>query len=95
MLGYLLFTTGELCLSPVGLSMVTKLSPARLVGVYMGLWFLAPAIGNIFTGGAVGPLTREHGFAVVFLGIAATTGGSAVLLFLLTPILKRLMHGVK
>jgi POT family proton-dependent oligopeptide transporter len=95
LLAYLLFTTGELCLSPVGLSMVTKLSPARLVGVYMGLWFLAPAIGNVFTGGAVGPLTEKHGFATVFLGIAAVIGAAAVLLFLLTPLLKRLMYGVK
>lgn len=95
LLGYLLFTTGELCLSPVGLSMVTKLAPARLVGVFMGLWFLAPAIGNVFTGGAVGPLTRQHGFSTVFLGIAAVVGAAAVLLLVLTPPLKRLMHGVK
>jgi POT family proton-dependent oligopeptide transporter len=95
MLGYLLFTTGELCLSPVGLSMVTKLAPARLVGVFMGLWFLAPAIGNVFTGGAVGPLTKQHGFAPVFLGIAGVIGGAAVLLLLLTPLLKRQMHGIK
>ena len=95
LLGYLLFTTGELCLSPVGLSMVTKLSPARLVGVFMGLWFLAPAIGNVFTGGVVGPFAKEHGFATVFLDIAGVIGGTAVLLLILTPLLKRLMHGVK
>jgi len=47
LLGYLLFTTGELCLSPVGLSMVTKLSPARLVSTSMGAWFLATAFSSL------------------------------------------------
>jgi POT family proton-dependent oligopeptide transporter len=88
-------TTGELCLSPVGLSMVTKLAPARLVGVFMGLWFLAPAIGNVFSGGIVGPMQEKHGFAPVFLGITAIACGSAVLLMFMTPVLKKLMHGVK
>jgi POT family proton-dependent oligopeptide transporter len=95
MLGYLLFTTGELCLSPVGLSMVTKLSPARLVGMFMGVWFLVSALANVITGGFVGPLTEKHGFAAVFLGIAGLTGAAAVLLFILTPVLKRLMYAVK
>jgi len=95
LLAYVFFTTGELCLSPVGLSMVTKLSPARLVGVFMGMWFLCSALANVFTGGYVGPLTEKHGFAPVFLGIAGIIGAAAVLLFLLTPVLKRLMHGIK
>jgi POT family proton-dependent oligopeptide transporter len=94
-LAYLVITTGELCLSPVGLSMVTKLAPARLVGVFMGMWFLCSALANVFTGGVVGPLTEKYGFASVFLGIAGLIGASAVLLFLLTPLLKKLMHGVK
>lgn len=95
LLAYLLITTGELCLSPVGLSMITKLAPARLVGVFMGLWFLAPAIGNVLTGGTVGPLTRKHGFTPVFLGIAALIGGAAVLLFILARPLRKMMHGIK
>jgi POT family proton-dependent oligopeptide transporter len=95
LLAYLLFTTGELCLSPVGLSMVTKLSPARLVGVYMGMWFLSSALANVITGGEVGPLTEKHGFGPVFLGIAGIIGVAAVLLFVLTPVLKRQMHGVR
>ena len=48
LLGYLLHTTGELCLSPVGLSMVTKLSPRRLVSTVMGAWFLATAFSRIW-----------------------------------------------
>jgi len=95
LLTYLLFTTAELCVSPVGLSMVTKLAPARLVGVFMGTWFLCSALANVFTGGIVGPLTEKHGFAQVFLGIAGIIGAAAVLLFLLTPLLKRSMHGIK
>jgi len=94
-LTYFLFTTGELCLSPVGLSMVTKLAPTRLVGLFMGTWFLSSALANVITGGAVGRLTQEHDFGPVFLGIACTGGAAAFLLFLLTPVLKRLMHGVK
>jgi len=95
LLGFLLFTTGELCLSPVGLSMVTKLAPARLVGVFMGMWFLSSALANVITGGVVGPMTAKLGYAPVFLRIGAMAGGAALLLFLLTPLLKRLMHGVK
>lgn len=94
-LTYFVFTTGELCLSPVGLSMITKLAPARLVGVFMGTWFLSSALANVITGGAVGRLTQKYDFGPVFLGIAGTTGAAALLLFVLTPLLKRLMHGVK
>lgn len=62
LLGYLLHTTGELCLSPVGLSMVTKLSPARMVSTVMGGWFLATAFSN-YLAGAIAQLTGvgEHG----------------------------------
>jgi proton-dependent oligopeptide transporter, POT family len=95
MLAYVLFTTGELCLSPVGLSMITKLSPARLVGVFMGVWFLVSALANVISGGVVGPLTEKHGYGPVFLGIAGVSGAAALLLFGLTPVLKRHMHGVK
>jgi proton-dependent oligopeptide transporter, POT family len=95
MLSILLFTTGELCLSPVGLSMVTKLSPGRLVGVFMGVWFLSSAVANVISSEIVGTRIKEMGFAQVFLFIGALIIGSSVLLFILTPVLKRLMHGVK
>jgi POT family proton-dependent oligopeptide transporter len=94
-LAYFVITTGELCLSPIGLSMVTKLAPARLVGMFMGVWFLSAAIANVLTGGTVGPMTQRYGFGQVFLMIAGLTGAAAVLLFLLSPLLKRGMHGVK
>ena len=95
LVAYLFFTTGELCLSPVGLSMITKLSPARLVGVFMGVWFLVSAIANTITGGIVGPKTAKFGYGPVFLAIAGISGAAAVLLFVLTPVLKRNMHGIK
>jgi len=94
-LTYLLFTTGELCLSPVGLSMITKLSPTRLVGVFMGLWFLAPAIGNVLTGGIVGRMVEAKGFTHTFMVITITIAASSVLLAILVVPLKRMMHGVK
>jgi len=93
-LAYFVITTGELCLSPVGLSMITKLAPARFVGMFMGVWFLSSALGNVLAG-RVGGMTEHAGFAPVFLGIAGTTGAAALILFILTPLLRRLMHGVK
>lgn len=93
-LGFMLHTTGELCLSPVGLSTITKLSPARMVSTFMGVWFLSSSLGNVF-GGWVGGRTEHYGFDVVFKYIALTAVASGVLLFLLVPVLKKMMHGVK
>jgi POT family proton-dependent oligopeptide transporter len=94
-LAYFVITSGELCLSPIGLSMITKLAPARLVGMFMGVWFLSSAIANVLSGGTIGPLTEHYGFGPVFLGVAGIAGGAAVLLFLISPLLKRGMHGIK
>lgn len=93
-LGFLLHTTGELCLSPVGLSTVTKLSPAKFVGMFMGVWFLASALGNVFAG-AIGGWVEKEGFAYVFWFIGLVSIAAGALLFLLTPVLKKMMHGVK
>jgi POT family proton-dependent oligopeptide transporter len=93
-LGFLLHTTGELCLSPVGLSTVTKLSPARFVGMFMGVWFLFTAMGYV-VGGWVGGLTEDLGYAEVFKVITMIAIGAGVLLGLVSPLLKRMMHGVK
>ncbi|PYQ13400.1 MAG: MFS transporter [Acidobacteria bacterium] len=90
---YLFHALGELSLSPVGLSTVTKLAPARIVGLMMGVWFLALSLGNFLAGHVAGmfekmPLPRL--FGAVFL----TTTLSAVVLAVLTPPIKRLMAGV-
>jgi POT family proton-dependent oligopeptide transporter len=91
--GYVLHTIGELCLSPVGLSAVTKLAPQRLVGSMMGVWFLASALGN-FIGGRIAGLFETFPLPQLFGAVCLTTGASAIiLLFLIKPI-RNLMGGV-
>lgn len=82
---YLVVTTGELCLSPVGLSLVTKLSPKRLVGLMMGGWFLSTAVGNKLAGfiSQQPPTTKTY----VLLSLAPLA--VAVLIFLVLPMLDR------
>ncbi|MEE9294902.1 MAG: peptide MFS transporter [Phycisphaerae bacterium] len=89
-LAYLLHTTGELCLSPVGLSMVTKLAPVRLGALLMGAWFLSNAFANVIGGAIAGLTGGEAGYERVFTMIVYVAGGLGVVLLLLTPILKRL-----
>jgi POT family proton-dependent oligopeptide transporter len=64
---YLLLTFGELCLSPVGLSLVTKLAPARLVGSMMGVWFLSISLGNYAAGWVAGLFNASDETALVQL----------------------------
>jgi POT family proton-dependent oligopeptide transporter len=97
MLTYLVHTTGELCLSPVGLSNVTKLSPPRFVGQMMGTWFLGAAIGNTvagLVGGEVGSGGAEA-MPGQFLLMLAIGGGAGVVVLLLSPLLRRMMGGIK
>lgn len=97
---YVLHTIGELCLSPIGLSMVSKLIPASLAGFAFGGWFLSTAIGNNFSGILAGTMSGETGMTVASalggfnFSFWALTGG-AVLLFLIAPFINKLMHGVK
>jgi POT family proton-dependent oligopeptide transporter len=89
---YFLQTIGELCLSPVGLSTVTKLSPGRMVGLMLGVWFLSISIGSFIAGLATGlfagndnsALTRGFG---IFAGITLV---AAIILAVLTPLIKRM-----
>ncbi|MGZ4808774.1 MAG: peptide MFS transporter [Thermoanaerobaculia bacterium] len=90
---YLLQALGELCLSPVGLSMVTKLSPARLVGLMMGIWFFATAMGNYVAGWAAGFLENRQFSEVFFAAFASVAVATVVLAILIRPI-RRLMSGV-
>lgn len=110
-LGYMFHTTGELCLSPVGLSMVTKLSPPRIVSTVMGAWFLATAFSNFLAGmiaelTGVGheegdvkiiplPIETVHVYGDVFQQIAIASFASGVLLLLLSPLLVKWMHGAE
>lgn len=91
---YLLHTIGELCLSPVGLSTMTKLAPARVSGQMMGIWFLAASVGN-FIGGQVGGLFESFPLPKLFGAIFLTTAASGVLLLLLVKPVRKLMGGVR
>jgi POT family proton-dependent oligopeptide transporter len=90
---YFLHTVGELCLSPVGLSVVTKLAPVRIVGLMMGVWFLATAFGNKL-GGWVAGFFDKFPLPSLFGAVAATTIASALVLLVLVPWVKKLMGGV-
>lgn len=94
-LAYFLHTTGELCLSPVGLSTVTKLSPARLTGLMMGVWFLSNAFAGVLSGQIAALTGAEAGYERVFEMIVYFAGGAGVLLLLLSPFLKRLEYGAE
>ena len=89
---YLLHTAGELCLSPVGLSSVTKLAPKRLVGQMMGTWFMGTALGNLIAGLAAGGF-QGMGVAELFSSVAKVTGVAGVVLLLFSRALRRLMGG--
>jgi len=90
---YLLHTIGELCLSPVGLSTVTKLAPERLVGSMMGVWFLSLAVGN-FIGGRVAGYFETLPLPQLFGAVFVTSAASALILALLVKPIRRLMSGV-
>jgi POT family proton-dependent oligopeptide transporter len=97
LLTYLLHTFGELCLSPVGLSNVTKLSPPRFVGQMMGTWFLGAALGNLAAGligghvggGAVQDMPGQ------FLTMAFVGGGGGILMLLASPWIKKMIGDVR
>ncbi len=90
---YLLHTFGELCLSPVGLSLVTKLAPQRIAGLMMGVWFLSIASGNKL-GGWVAGFFDTLPLPLLFAAVAGTTIGFAVVLVLLIRPMRKLMGGV-
>ncbi len=97
---YLIQTVGELCLSPIGLSMTTKLVPVKVVGLAMGGWFLSTAIGNNLAGIFAAEVSGNTGLTVESALSGYTFGfwsliGAGVLLFLIAPLIQKLMHGVK
>lgn len=92
-LSYFLATLGELCLSPVGLSMVTKLAPARFGSLFMGVWLLASSVAQ-YVGGSLGESWGHITPTSYFTIFVWTSGIGAVVLILLVRPLKRLTHGV-
>ncbi|MEP6795983.1 MAG: peptide MFS transporter [Saprospiraceae bacterium] len=94
LLVYFTHTVGELFLSPVGLSAMTKLAPHRIVGQMMGIWFLGAATGN-FIGGRIGGMFESFPLKSIFLAVFVYCAISALVMFLLVPWIKRLMGEVK
>jgi POT family proton-dependent oligopeptide transporter len=103
---YMLHTMGEICLSPIGLSMVNKLSPARFSSLMMGVWYMSTAAANKFAGMLSSYYPEEGvdkhllGYHVAdlfdfFMLFAIMSAVAAVILFCLTGILKKMMHGVE
>ena len=109
-LGYLLHSTGELCLSPIGLSMITKLSPKSITGLMMGTWFLASAFAQYVAaliaqltgvkegGGIAGAMPKPTETVMIYGSVFGSIGwvalGVGVLLMLFSPLIARRMHGI-
>ncbi len=91
---YFLFTCGELCLSPVGLSSMTKLAPPSRVSQMMGIWFVASALGSLFAGLAAGRLEGLPAGAL-FQNVGFIVGGAGLVALLASPFVKRLMGDVE
>jgi POT family proton-dependent oligopeptide transporter len=97
-LAYLFHTWGELCLSPVGLSYVSKLVPSRMIAFMFGMWYLAIAIGNKLAGslgGMIEGITKEYDMSTFFLIFTIVPIVAGLIVVALNPMLKKLMHGVR
>jgi POT family proton-dependent oligopeptide transporter len=94
---YFFHTVGELCLSPVGLAYVSKLSPKRLVGLMFGVWFLSNMVAHLiagYTAASIDAINAAWGLSGFFMLFTAIPIGAGVLMLLLTPFLKKRMHGI-
>jgi len=91
---YLLHTIGELCLSPVGLSVVTKLSHPKFASLMMGVWLLASFLANII-GGFVASVVESLGASTIFATIAGFVMGLGLIMILLNKKILKLMHGIR
>ncbi len=97
-MAYLFHTLGELCLSPMGLSYLSKLVPARMIAFMFGVYYLAIAIGNKlahYIGGDIEKITQQYSLSTFFLIFTIVPIGIGFVSLLLHPLLKRLMHGVR
>ena len=104
-LGYLLYTLGELCIGPIGMSVITKLSPKRLFGMMMGLWFLSSAFGQFAAGKLGAEMSDANTGTTLMSKLIAYTDGyyqlavysliAGIALIVLTPLIRKLMQEVK
>jgi POT family proton-dependent oligopeptide transporter len=95
---YLLHTLGELCVSPVGLSYVSKLAPVKLIGLMFGVWFVANFVANTaagITGSYMDPILEEKGLAFFFLIFTLIPIGAGVVMILMNKFLLKKMHGIR
>ena len=95
---YLFITMAELCISPVGLSYVSKLVPARMIAMMFGIWYLAVAIGMKGAakfGENIDKIADEKGLSYFFWMLAIISLIVALLSFIMSPVIKKLMHGVR
>jgi POT family proton-dependent oligopeptide transporter len=97
-LAYLFHTLGELCISPVGLSYVSKLAPVRLVGLMFGIWFVANFIANWtagITGSYIDAITEKYSITTFFLIFTFIPIGAGLVMLALNGMLKKKMHGIR
>lgn len=97
-LAYLFHTLGELCISPVGLSYVSKLAPLKLVGMMFGVWFVANFIANLtagVTGSYIDPIVEEYGMSTFFLIFTLIPFAAGIIMLILNKTLVRMMHGIR
>lgn len=95
---YFFHTMGELFISPVGLSYVSKLVPGRMIAIMFGIWYLAIAIGNKIAGtlgGMIDEITSQYSMTTFFLIFTFIPIGLGLLIMMMTPLMKKLMHGVR
>ena len=95
---YLFHTLGELCVSPVGLSYVSKLAPVKLVGLMFGVWFISNFIANLaagITGSYMDPILEEKGLTYFFMIFTLIPIGAGVVMLILNKTLIKMMHGIR
>ncbi|WP_257670278.1 peptide MFS transporter [Parapedobacter tibetensis] len=96
-LAYFFHTSGELCVSPVGLSYMSKLSPKKFVGLIFGIWFLCTAIANWLagmSGSLIDKISEAYSLSTFFLIFAVIPGIAGLILIAVSPLLRRMMHGI-
>ncbi|APU09537.1 peptide transporter [Cellulophaga lytica] len=97
-LAYLFHTLGELCVSPVGLSYVSKLAPVKFVGIMFGIWFIANFLAGViggWTASYIDPISEKYGLSTFFLIFTLIPAGAGVIMLLLNGKIKKMMHGIK
>tara|TARA_Y100000994_G_scaffold40571_2_gene31456 strand:+ start:48 stop:596 length:549 start_codon:yes stop_codon:yes gene_type:complete len=97
-LAYFFHTMGELCISPVGLSYVSKLAPRNLVGLMFGVWFVANFIANTaagLTGSYIDPIVENYGMSVFFLIFTIIPVAAGLLMLAANNKIVKMMHGIK